>query len=129
MAPEEGVAVNIVRPDSDNTGDSHKSRSVTVRRIESDRGYFHTYVNAAQDQNREVHLYERSVAGEELLAIDIDIDAVRVDTGTELGFVSVRELAPDNSILASISINRDEARELGNDLIHFADTGRLPGPK
>lgn len=109
---------------------SEEKKSVTVRRMESDRGYFHTYVSAEKDDGHEVHLFERSVANEELLGIGIPTDAVKVDMTSEgMGFVSVSVLAPDNVISASISVTRDEARELGNDLIHFADTGRLPEPK
>lgn len=136
MSGVKGEAVHIQRPaDDDAVEYIPRPEHVSVQRVQTDRGYYQTQVHAMYDSgcgrgDVSVKLFERS-ADEEMVGIDFSDNHLQImQMGpNNRGWQSIRDIVgPDAHIVGGVSLNRDEAREIGQDLLHFANTGRLPGP-
>ena len=131
-----GELVPIIRPDNDVEGEEFTANParVGVLRSKSDRGYYQTQVRSAYESNHQgetyVKLFERST-GEEMVGIAFSENNVRImqHGPNNRGWQSIRDVVgPKADIVDGASFNRDEARAIGEDLLYFADNGRLPGP-
>lgn len=136
MAEDELIKVNIVRPDEDDQDEEYvpDQTRVNVVRGGSERGYSHTQVRSSYDSRGEesyINLYERST-DEELVGINFSENNLQImQHGIKnRGWQGIRDIVgPTADVVNCISLNRDEARVVGEDLLYFADNGRLPGPK
>lgn len=131
-----GEAVNIVRPDDEESVEYvPRPERVGVQRIETGRGYYQTQVRAMYDSecgrgDVSVKLFERST-DEEMVGIDFSDNHMQImqHGPRNRGWQTIRDIVgPDADVVGGVSLNRDEARVVGEDLLYFADTGRLPGP-
>jgi len=131
-----GEAVHVVRPEDDDEAVEYVANPdrVGVLRIQTDRGYYQTQVRSSYDSYKgadvSVKLFERST-DEEMVGVDFSEEHLRImiHGPNNRGWQGIRDIVgPDADVVGGVSLNRDEAREVGTDLLYFADNGRLPGP-